>query len=197
MLTQSQQKTLNFIRSYMGDHGLAPTLVEIGKGVGINSKGVVHRHVQALKDKGYLERSNGWRAMRLTDDDPSKDALPLLGRIAAGRPIEAIPDKNKITFDELFRGNGRYVLQVHGDSMVDAGILDRDFVIIQHADSAIDNDIVVALIDEEEATLKRLKMTSDGQVMLIPENDTMKPMLFEANRIRIQGKVIGQVRTYF
>ncbi|MDH5592765.1 MAG: transcriptional repressor LexA [Gammaproteobacteria bacterium] len=197
MLTQSQQKTLNFIRGYMDDHGLAPTLVEIGKGVGIQSKGVVHRHVQALKDKGYLERGNGWRAMRLTDDDPSKDALPLLGRIAAGRPIEAIPDKNKITFDELFRGTGRYVLQIRGDSMIDAGILDRDFVIIQHADSASDNDIVVALIDEEEATLKRLKMTSDGQVMLIPENSAMKPMLFEANRVRIQGKVIGQVRTYF
>ena len=197
MLTQSQQKTLNFIRAYMDEHGLAPTLVEIGKGVGINSKGVVHRHVQALKEKGYLERSNGWRAMRLTDDDPSKDALPLLGRIAAGRPIEAIPDKNEITFDELFRGTGRYVLQVHGDSMMDAGILNRDFVIIEHADSAKDNDIVVALIDEEEATLKRLKMTSDGQVMLIPENSTMKPMLFEAQRVRIQGKVIGQVRTYF
>lgn len=197
MLTQSQQKTLNFIRGYMDDHGLAPTLVEIGKGVGINSKGVVHRHVEALKDKGYLERGNGWRAMRLTDDDPSKDSLPLMGRIAAGRPIEAIPDKNEITFDELFRGTGRYVLQVHGDSMMDAGILDRDFVIIQHADSAIDNDIVVALIDEEEATLKRLKLRSDGNVMLIPENSTMKPMLFEAERVRIQGKVIGQVRTYF
>ena len=197
MLTQSQQKTLNFIRGYMDDHGLAPTLVEIGDGVGINSKGVVHRHVQALKDKGYLERGSGWRAMRLTNDDPSKETLPLLGRIAAGRPIEAIPDKNKITFDELFRGTGRYVLQIHGDSMMDAGILDRDFVIIQHADSARDNDIVVALIDDNEATLKRLKMTSDGQVMLIPENSTMKPMLFEANRIRIQGKVIGQVRTYF
>lgn len=197
MLTQSQQKTLNFIRGYMDDNGLAPTLVEIGDGIGINSKGVVHRHVQALRDKGYLERSSGWRAMRLTDDDPSKDTLPLLGRIAAGRPIEAIPDKNKITFDELFRGAGRYVLQIHGDSMMDAGILDRDFVIIQHADSARDNDIVVALIDDNEATLKRLKMTSDGQVMLIPENSTMKPMLFAANRIRIQGKVIGQVRTYF
>jgi len=197
MLTHSQQKTLNFIRGYMTDHGLAPTLVEIGNGVGIQSKGVVHRHVQALKDKGYLNRSNGWRAMRLTDDDPSKDSLPLLGRIAAGRPIEAIPDKNRITFGELFGGTNRYVLQVHGDSMIDAGILDRDFVIIQHADSARDGDIVVALIDNEEATLKRLKLTPDGHVMLIPENSALKPMLFEATRVRIQGKVIGQVRTYF
>lgn len=196
MLTDSQHKTLDFIRHYIDRHGLAPTLTEIAHGTGITSKGVAHRHVQALTDKGFLQRrARGWRAMRLAQDRPG-DALPLLGRIAAGRPIEAIPDLNEITFGELFAGNGRYVLQVRGDSMINAGILDRDFVIIEQCDSAKDGDIVVALIDNEEATLKRLKLRGDGAVMLIPENDSMEPMIYPAARVRIQGVVIGQVRTY-
>ncbi len=196
MLTDSQHKTLDFISHYLDKHGIAPTLNEIAHGIGITSKGVAHRHVQALTDKGFLQRRpRGWRAMRLAQDRPG-DALPLLGRIAAGRPIEAIPDLNEITFGELFAGNGRYVLQVRGDSMVNAGILDRDFVIIEQCDSAKDGDIVVALIDNLEATLKRLKLRGDGAVMLIPENDSMEPMIYPAARIRIQGVVIGQVRTY-
>jgi repressor LexA len=123
-------------------------------------------------------------------------SLPLLGRIAAGQPIEAIPNHDRIDLAEFFVGENRFVLRVQGDSMLEAGILDGDMVVVEQCDHASDGDIVVALIDREEATLKTLRHHSDGSVMLIPANSQMTPMIYPAERVAIQGVVVGQLRSY-
>lgn len=198
MLTEQQANILSFIEQTLIRTGTAPTLAEIGLAVGITSRGAVHRHVQALTDKGYLERKpHGWRAMRLGDEHAGRTAtLPLLGRIAAGQPIEAIPDQEEINLMDFLLGPDRYALLVKGESMVEAGILDGDTVIIRRRDRARSGDIVVALIDDGEATLKRIKYRPDGYIELIPANASMSTMIYGAERVRIQGVLVGQFRTY-
>jgi repressor LexA len=122
--------------------------------------------------------------------------LPLPGRIAAGKPIETIPGWDEIDLRDFF-GKNNFAIRVQGDSMIDAGILDGDTVIIEFRETANDGDIVVALIDESETTLKRFKRSRYGNyIKLIPANADMKPMVYEAERVRIQGVLIGQLRKY-
>ena len=198
MLTLLEKRISNFIRAFIQQHGHSPTLMEIGNAMSITSKGTVHRYVQILKQKGVLEQSErGWRGIRLTDNPQSQSStLRLVGRIAAGHPIEAIEDHTEIDLHDMFVGDNRYALQVKGESMIGAGILNNDIVIIESRDTAQYGDIVVALIDEQEATLKRYRRYADGRVELAPENPDMKPMIYEAERVRIQGILIGQLRSY-
>ncbi|MDH5181319.1 MAG: transcriptional repressor LexA [Gammaproteobacteria bacterium] len=198
MLTSLENRMLEFIRDYIDRHGEGPTMTEIGQAMGINSRGTVHRYVQSLRQKGKLEQTErGWRGIRLADFPHSHPmTLPLVGRIAAGHPIQAIPDQEEIDLAGLFVGDRNYALQVKGDSMIGVGILDGDIVIIEPRDRAEYGDIVVALIDEEEATLKRFKRYADGRIELSPENPDMQPMVFAPERVRIQGVLIGQLRTY-
>ena len=197
MLTRLEEKVLQYITHYIAQNGHAPTLTEIGSAVGIRSKGTVHRYVEALIDKGHLHRTGrSWRGIRLTGEQSRRlTILPLAGRIAAGKPIEAIPEQEEINFSELLLGSDRYVLQVQGDSMIDAGILDGDMVIVRQTETADKGDIVVALIDRGEATLKRLRKHGD-RVELIPANQALVPMIYPAVRVHIQGVVVGQVRLY-
>ena len=198
MLTSLENRMLEFIRDYIYRHGEAPTMTEIGHALEINSKGTVHRYVQSLRQKGKLEQTErGWRGIRLTDF-PSTQTLtrPLVGRIAAGHPIEAIPDQEEVDLAAMFVGENNYALQVKGESMIGVGIMDGDIVIIEPRERAEYGDIVVALIDEEEATLKRFKRFSDGRIELSPENPDMQPMIFSPERVRIQGVLVGQLRTY-
>ena len=198
MLTSLENRMLEFIRDYIARHGEAPTMTEIGQAIGINSKGTVHRYVQSLRQKGKLEQTErGWRGIRLTDTRHTQPStLPLVGRIAAGHPIEAIPDQEEINLTEMFVGERNYALQVKGESMIGVGIMDGDIVIIEGCEQARYGDIVVALIDEEEATLKRYKRYADGCVELSPENPDMQPMVFAPGRVRIQGVLVGQLRSY-
>jgi repressor LexA len=122
--------------------------------------------------------------------------IPLLGRIAAGQPIEAIEDANYLDLAAFFIGPDRYALRVTGESMIDVGILDGDTVILRKQDTAQTGDIVVALIDGQEATLKRLGATRNGVVELIPENSSMAPMRYDATRVCFQGVLVGQLRSY-
>jgi len=122
--------------------------------------------------------------------------LPVLGRIAAGLPIEAIPDETEIDLSEFFMGPNRFVLRVDGESMVEAGILHGDMVIVESRNSARDGEIVVALIDNQEATLKTFRRNPDGSITLHPANRGMVPMRFAAERVTIQGVVVGQMRSY-
>ncbi len=196
MLTPLQERILQFITRHLAEQGHSPTLIEIGTAVGINSKGTTHRYVEALIKKGHLQRNpRGWRGLRLAGEQV-RGILPLLGRIAAGCPIAAIQDQDELDPAELFAGNNRYVLQVQGDSMIDIGILDGDYVVIQQQDNADDGDIVVALVDQEEATLKRLRQPDKKTIELIPENSTMQTMHYDASRITIQGVLVGQMRSY-
>jgi|TARA_B100001996_G_scaffold151476_1_gene115248 repressor LexA len=197
MLTGLEEKILQCITRYITQNGRSPTLNEIGQLLEIKSKGTIHRYVKSLIDKGHLQRSGrNWRGLHLAGKQNRRlTILPLAGRIAAGKPIEAISEQYEINFSEMLLGPGRYVLEVQGDSMIDAGILDGDLVIVRETQSANNGDIVVALIDNNEATLKRLKKKGK-QVELIPDNQSMTPMVYSADRINIQGVVVGQARMY-
>ena len=197
MLTRLEEKVLQFITHYIAQNGHAPTLEEIGEATGVTSKGTVHRYVESLINKKQLHRDGrGWRGLRLTGENSRKlTILPLAGRIAAGKPIEAIGDQSEINFSDLLLGPNRYALQVKGDSMIDAGILDGDLVVIEETETANNGEIVVALIDNEEVTLKRLKKHG-SRVELMPANDHLASMVYPAERVKIQGILVGQVRLY-
>ena len=198
MLTATQHRTLHFIQRYMNQQGYAPSLDEIAAGIGIRSKGTAHRHVQALAEAGYLRLMPGRkRGIQLPGDMPGAALrLPLLGRIAAGRPIEAISNPETIDVPPQLRTPNRcYVLEVRGDSMIDEGILDGDWVVIEHREQARNGEIVVALVDGEEATLKRLEQ-KPNEVVLHPANERLEPMHFSPERVQVQGVLVGQMRRY-
>jgi len=198
-LTDKQRLALDFIERYVATHTVPPKLQEIADGIGIRSRGVAHRYVQALIDAGFITMNSGkHRGIQLLKPNPHRpeSILPLLGKIAAGRPIEAIPGEDEIDLREFF-GHNNFAVRVQGDSMIEAGILDGDTVIIEFRETANDGDIVVALIDESETTLKRFKRSHKGRyIKLIPANRDMEPMVYEASRVRIQGVLIGQLRKY-
>jgi len=198
MLTSQEQNTLKFIRQYLAQYGYAPKFKEIGLAIGVNSQGTVHRYVQALEEKGYIDRAKGnARGMSLVELPlVSPPTIPLVGKIAAGLPIEAIEDNQELNLAEMFMGPELFALRVSGDSMMDAGILDNDYVIIKKQPVAQDGDIVVAMIDKVEATLKRFKRKSQWEVALIPENADMETMVYTADRVNIHGILVGQMRSY-
>ncbi|MHB8454086.1 MAG: transcriptional repressor LexA [Acidiferrobacterales bacterium] len=200
MLTDRQRQVYDFIGAYQRRCGVSPKLREIAQHLGISSRGSVHRHVRSLAVAGLISiEPDCARGIRIVAGESSgvRDGrLPLLGRIAAGRPLEAIAGQDTIDLSEFFVAPGRFVLRVQGDSMVEAGILDGDMVVVQHTESAPDGEIVVALIDGVEATLKRLKRNCDGTITLQPENGLMAPMRYAGARVQIQGVVVGQFRSY-
>jgi len=207
-LTQTETKIQDFIQQFINDNGHGPTLREIGDGVSIKSKGTIHRYVTALKDKGFLQHNERqWRGLSVANtqtnqsntlDASQYNSLPFLGRIAAGQPIEAVNDITSININDMLigAGQGRYMLQVKGDSMVELGILDGDMVVIERRDYAKNGDIVVALIDEQDATLKRFHLEENGEILLIPANASLTAQQYAADRVRIQGILVGQMRTY-
>ncbi len=198
MLTTQEHNTLQFIRHYLAQYGYAPKFREIGLAIGVNSQGTVHRYVQSLEVKGYIDREKGnARGMSLVELPlVSPPTIPLVGKIAAGLPIEAIEDTQELNLAEMFMGPELFALRVSGDSMMDVGILDNDYVIIKKQSVANDGDIVVAMIDKVEATLKRFKRTSQWEVALIPENADMETMVYAAERVNIHGILVGQMRSY-
>jgi len=198
MLTSQENNALKFIRQYLAQYGYAPKFKEIGLAIGVNSQGTVHRYVQALEDKGYIDRAKGnARGMNLVELPlVSPPTIPLAGKIAAGLPIEAVEDQQELNLAEMFMGPELFALRVSGDSMMDAGILDNDYVIIKKQPVARDGDIVVAMIDKVEATLKRFKRKSQQEVALIPENADMETMVYAAERVNIHGVLVGQMRSY-
>jgi repressor LexA len=198
MLTTQEHNTLQFIRHYLAQYGYAPKFREIGLAIGVNSQGTVHRYVQSLQEKGYIDREKGnARGMSLVELPlVSPPTIPLVGKIAAGLPIEAIEDTQELNLAEMFMGPELFALRVSGDSMMDAGILDNDYVIIKKQPVANDGDIVVAMIDKVEATLKRFKRNSQWEIALIPENADMETMVYAAERVNIHGILVGQMRSY-
>ena len=198
MLTSQEHNTLQFIRHYLAQYGYAPKFKEIGLAIGVNSQGTEHRYVQSLEEKGYIERAKGnARGMNLVGLPlVSPPTIPLVGIIAAGLPIEAVEDQQELNLAEMFMGPELFALRVSGDSMMDAGILHNDYVIIKKQPDAHDGDIVVAMIDRVEATLKRFKRKSQEEVALIPENADMETMVYAAERVNIHGVLVGQMRNY-
>lgn len=216
MLTQKQKDLLILIHNRMQEGDIAPSFDEMREELGLKSKSGIHRLITALVERGYLERlPNRARALevkRLPEGytgEESKasasqviaasalDSVPLYGRISAGSPIEAIRDENgSVELPPMMLGNGEhYALEVDGDSMIKAGINDGDTVIIKKSNQANDGDIVVALVDGEEVTLKRLKR-ENGKVILVPENDDYSDQVYLPEQVQIQGKLASLMRTY-
>ncbi|MGB0845820.1 MAG: transcriptional repressor LexA [Thiolinea sp.] len=204
MLTRRQQQIWEVIHKWYRRHGYTPTLDEIGKAVGLNTRSTVHQHVQTLIRENYLKAASGKRAYEMMPEDTERHpqmplslpTLPLEGQIAAGRPIEAIADRNDISPSEMFTGPGRYALKVRGESMIDIGVMDGDYVVIQRIEDARNGDIVVALVEREEATLKRIFYHDTGFVELRPENTEMQPMFYPADSVQVQGRMVGLFRNY-
>lgn len=203
MLTDRERQVYDFVRAYTRRHGVPPKLREIGAHLGIASRGTVHRYLRAIEERGLIaitpDRARGVRLLNQERGDPaavSGTTLPVLGRIAAGLPIEAIPDETHIDLAEFFMGPNRFVLRVDGESMIEAGILHGDMVIVESRNSARDGEIAVALIDQQEATLKYFQRNADGSITLRPANSQFLPMRYAAERVAIQGVVVGQMRSY-
>ena len=199
-LTRRQKEILDFVTRHIARKGYAPTIEEIGDHFGLSSFATVHKHLTNLEQKGLITRaSNRSRALELVPSPVTVRAveLPLLGRVAAGTAIEAIQSTETIFVPEDMLGRGRtYVLQVKGESMIEEQIRDGDYVIVEDRQSARDGEMVIALLGGENATLKKFFREADGRVRLQPANPTMKPMFFPAERVRIQGVVIGLLRRY-
>lgn len=195
-ITPLQQKTYAFIKDFLAEHDYAPSLAEIASGIGISPKSVslISRHIHALVAAGMLQLDRkGYRNISLVENTQS-GGLPLLGRIAAGLPIEALEDKQVIHLEHMFTGDERFALAVKGNSMVDEGILDGDLVICRQTTQAREGDIVVALIDNQEATLKRISFKVPERVTLIPANPEFKPKAYLPQRVQVQGIYIGLLR---
>lgn len=197
-LTRKQQEVYEFLLNQDAfDH--SPTLDELCLAVGLKSRGSLHKHIQALVHAGLVEPANkkqrGIRVIRKYPDQ-RPNQLPLLGYIAAGQPIEAIENPESIEVPEQLCGNSPcFVLQVKGYSMIEDGIFDGDWVVIEQRSTAKNGEIVVALIDDREATLKHIEQRP-GEIVLHPANSTMKAMSYSPDRVQIQGILVGQMRSY-
>ncbi|GMU81865.1 MAG: transcriptional repressor LexA [Phycisphaerales bacterium] len=197
-LTPKQLRLLTYIRDYTNARGYAPTMQELADEFEI-SKVTVFEHISSLQEKGYLKRSrHKARSLQLNasyefpDERPTK--LPLVGRIAAGRPIEAIEDREILDLETMFVSRyPTFVLRVRGDSMIEDNICDGDFVICERRETARDGEVVVALVDGEEATLKRLYRTPGG-IKLQPANPAYEPII--SKNVQVQGVVVGLLRQF-
>lgn len=203
-LYKRQKQILDYISQYIQINSTAPTLQEIADAMGLSSLATVHEHLQTLEKKGVIERFEGAvRGIKIVNEainaSLSGIELPLVGYIAAGSPIEAIENDIQtvtVASDLVSKTKRCYVLQVRGDSMIDEGIFDGDHVVVQSQSTANDGDIVIALLDNQFATLKSFFKEKNGQVRLQPANKEMDPIFVDANEITIQGKVTGVIRRY-
>jgi len=199
VLTRRQKEVLDFITRFIDEKGYSPSLVEIGAHFGLSSVATVHKHVDNLRRKGLVRKV--WNANRSLDLTPAALSvrairLPLAGRVAAGRPIEAVEQPDVLAVPEHLVGKRDcFVLQVAGDSMIDEQIRDGDYVVVEKRPRTKNGDVVVALIDGQEATLKRFYAEGDS-VRLQPANPAVSPMKFPAARVAVQGVVIGLLRKY-
>lgn len=209
-LSGRQREVLEFIRSTVAARGYPPAVREIGDALGLSSPSTVHSHISSLVKAGYIRRDPSKpRAIEILGDlahnapapsassrnDENTRDVPLLGRIAAGSPILAAEDvEDVMTLPTDLVGNGPvFMLKIKGDSMIDAGILDGDYVVVRRQDHASDGEIIAALVDGEEATVKRLRR-ADGKVILVSENPAYEPMVFSRD-VNIIGKVVTVLRT--
>src|SRR4030065_1215457 len=201
-----QEKILDYINKKKKESGYPPSIREIAKAVNLSSSATVHSHLKKLEKKGYLKRNQSKpRAISLLKrhGDVTTGAgfnnmiyIPVVGKIAAGKPIlaeENIEDYFPLTPDFVKGKKEVFILHVRGDSMVNAGILDRDYIVVRKQENAINGEIIVALL-EDEATVKRFFKT-DKKIKLMPENDYMEPIVVKD--VKIIGKVIGVIRKYF
>ena len=201
-LTRRQQEIYDYLKENLPLYEQPPTLNELCDALGLSSRGSMHKQIHALIEAGLVEPMNNQRrGIRLASFDTAEAAandnqLPMMGYIAAGRPIEAIETPENMDVPPPLRSEKPcYVLQVKGDSMIDEGILDGDWVVIEQKDTARNGEIVVALVENSDATLKRIEQ-KPNEVILHPANETMTPMHYHPDQVKIQGVLVGQMRSY-
>ena len=198
-LTKRQKEIVDYLDDYIGEHGYAPTLEEIGTKFTLSSPATVHKHLTNLQAKGLIRRKwNHSRALELVPQKKKAAAveLPLLGRVAAGKPIEAIETRETIALpEEMVRRENSYVLRVRGDSMVGDGILDGDFIVVEEHPVPDNGETVVALIGGE-ATVKRFFREKGGKIRLQPANDQMPPLIVRDKEFVSRGRVVAVLRKY-
>jgi repressor LexA len=204
MLTEKQIRVLRFFRDYRREKGIAPTLDEAAQALGV-SKITIHEHLNQLTRKGAIHRDRAKaRAVAILHDPDEAEVpavrsaiptVPLVGMIAAGRPIEALEDRQDISLTELVpTGDRIYLLRVRGKSMIEDHIDDGDLVVVEKRETANDGDIVVAILEDEEATLKRFYRERNGMIRLQPANSSMEPIF--VSRVQLRGVVRGVIRRF-
>ncbi|MDX1566725.1 MAG: transcriptional repressor LexA [Longimicrobiales bacterium] len=200
-LTKRQKEILDHIESFLEEHGYAPSFEEIAEAFGYSSLATVHEHLTNLERKGYIRKAyNESRSIELVPRSSPGDGsvLPLLGNVAAGVPIEAVQQEETVAVppDMVRSGRNHYVLRVQGDSMIDEQIRDGDFIVVNSQPVAENGEMVVALVDGESATVKKLYREDGGRIRLQPANPAVEPIVVDASRVDVQGIVVGVVRKY-
>lgn len=202
-LTKRQRQVYDFIARFVQQRGYSPSFEEIGAGLGLSSLATVHKHISNLEKKGLLKRD--YNRSRSIDLLPPRgrqrsvmaptETLPLVGRIAAGRPVETLENPETISLADVTGSREVFVLEVAGDSMQDEHIVDGDYVLVEKVQTARNGEIVVALVDGSETTLKRFYKEGD-KIRLQPSNTAMPPIVLPAASVQIQGRVVGVLRKY-
>tara|TARA_B100000700_G_C14870348_1_gene773105 strand:- start:411 stop:1007 length:597 start_codon:yes stop_codon:yes gene_type:complete len=198
MLTKKEQQTYDFITKYCKKFGEPPLLRQIAEGIGIKSKGVAHRYVDALIKENKIKKLPHKHRGNIINQKRISNGLRIksFGKIVAGNPIDAVSDKDIIELDHIFSNEKCFALKVQGNSMIEAGINDGDWVIVEKQNKPIASKIMVILIDNQDVTLKYVKQINPETVKLIPANKDLSSKLYNISRISIQGVIIGQIRVY-
>src|SRR5690349_17641308 len=204
-LTKRQKQVLDFIANFVDEQGYCPSYEEIARGLELASLATVHKHISVLETKSYLKRGfNQSRSLELAPKylqeqrrtRPSSVEIPLLGRIAAGAPVESVEQREVLNFADFAGDGNTFALEVRGNSMIDDHICDGDLILLERVTQARDGDIVVALVAGNETTLKRFYRESPETVRLQPANSTLKPIIVPARDVQIQGRLLAVLRKY-
>jgi repressor LexA len=204
-LTKRQKQVLDFISGFVDDHGYCPSYEEIARGLELASLATVHKHISVLEAKSYLKRGfNQSRSLELTPKyvqeqrrtRPLAPEVPLLGRIAAGLPVESVEQQAVLNFADFAGSGDTFALEVRGDSMIDDHICDGDVILLEKVSQVRDGDIVVALVAGSETTLKRFYREPGDTIRLQPANSLLKPILVPARDVQIQGRLLAVLRKY-
>ena len=206
-LTKRQKDVLDFIADFVEEHGYSPSYEELAHGLKLASLATVHKHIQALESRSYLRRLfNQSRSLevsakyvqerRRSRQTARAAEVPLAGRIAAGAPVEAIEGQDTLQFADFAGKGDTFALQVSGESMIEDHIVSGDYVLIEKTQQANDGEIVAALVDGRETTLKRLYHEPDGRIRLQPANASMQPIILDSGNVQVQGRVLAVLRKF-
>ena len=206
-LTKRQKEVLDFITDFVEENGYSPSYEELAQALKLASLATVHKHIQALETRNYVRRMEKHsrslevsakyvQERRRSRKAPRPMEIPLAGRIAAGAPVEAVEGQETLQFADFAGKGDTFALQVSGESMIEDHIMSGDFVLVQRTPQAQDGEIVVALVEGRETTLKRIYHEPGGRIRLQPSNSSMQPIIVDARDVQIQGRVLAVLRKY-
>jgi len=207
-LTKRQKQVMDLIARLVDEHGYSPSYEEIARGLGLASLATVHKHISALEAKSYLRRGfNQSRSLEIgpkyvqemrrnRQEAPAFPEIPLLGRIAAGMPVEAVEQRSSLNFQDFVGNPDTFALEVRGDSMIEDHICSGDLILLEKVSEARDGDIVVALVSNSETTLKRFYREGEDKIRLQPANSSLQPIIVPAVDVQIQGRLLAVLRKY-